>query len=276
MNRARFQAERRAVLMASLAVAGVFWTAFGVLGCAVALRDRLLEATGGSLLAASALGGAAYAGIGLAVLGPMAWLAGSVHPRAWGLAPAGWTGQPVRRALFLILAGSVLGVLSTAVAARRPGFAWLGLTAAIWLASAWMLRRSPKAIGLAAFVSAGLGVVGGGLLKSASKRGTWGVTGPEDPAAWPLLLVTLGVVALPFVPAVLAVCRGEALREDARNLSKGMDPEAFLERLRREAEARLEEEAPPGWARRWMSASAPLESRIALGESWKRKKEGQR
>ena len=275
MSAQRYQSERRILLLASLAIGGVFWTAFGVLGCGVTLRDRLLEAAGGDLLLASALGGAAYAALFLAVLGPMAWLGGSVHPRAWGLAPAPWTLAVGRRIPLLLLGGSVLGLLCEVVLARRPAYAWLGLTSAIWLASAFLLRRSPKAAGLAAFVSAGLGVVGGGLLRFAALRGAWGVTGVEDLAAWPLLLVVLGIVALPFVPAVLAVCRQEALREDATALSKGMDPQAFLERLRRE-EARLEEPEPPAWAARWLAARPPLGRRIALAEAWRKRKEDRR
>lgn len=271
MSAGRFQAERRAILLCALGIAGVFWTAFGVLGCGVVLRDRLLEACGGSLLASAALGGAAYAGLFLGVLGPMAWLAGSVHPKAWGLSPAPWTTGLLLRIPALLAAGAVLGALPVAVASRHPGAAWLGLTASIWLAASWLLRRSPRAVGVAGLLSAGLGVVGGGLLRFASLRGTWGVTGVEDPAAWPLLIVVLGVVALPFVPALLAVCRQEVLMEDARALLKGMDPAAFLERLRRESGARLEEADPPAWARRWLFASPPVARRIAQAEAWKRK-----
>ena len=78
----RYQRERRAVLLVTLGMGWVFWLAFGILGCAVGLRDRLLGLWDGRPAMAAAAAAGAYVLLFAAVLGPMGFLAGQVHPGA--------------------------------------------------------------------------------------------------------------------------------------------------------------------------------------------------
>ncbi|GEM_PF-3625542 len=202
MSDPRYLRERRAAILVTAGMAGVFWTAFGILGCGVTFRDALLKAAGGSLPLASALAALAYLAVGAAVLGPMGYLLERAHPATWGLdAPSrsGWLASALRRLLLAALAAAPGAVLLESALLWRTGLSWLWITLALAVPVAWTLRRRGKA---AAWALAGcllLGAVAQGLLDYASLRGLWGITGREDLAAWPLLGVVLTLVAAPGI-----------------------------------------------------------------------------
>ncbi len=270
----RYQRERRAVLLVTLGMGWVFWLAFGVLGCAVGLRDRLLELSGGRLDVAAAAAAGAYGLLFAAVLGPMAFLSARIHPRVWGL-PREDSGAWARHLLGRLALGAVLAACAGVWIVRRPDLAWLWLASGLTAAGIWGARGRPGAWCLAALgvpFSLGLGWVGQGLLRHAALRGLWGITGVEDPAAWPLLAVVLSLVALPGIPAFLAVSRRAALAGDAVLLSvEGAAP--FVAAQVREAERLLLDVDPPAWVVRWLSSAPPVGKRIALAEAWASRKE---
>ena len=267
----RYQRERRAVLLVTLGMGWVFWLAFGVLGCAAGLRDRLLELSGGHLEVAAAAAGGAYCLLFAAVLGPMAFLSAQVHPRVWGLPREGswaWLQQGLGR---LVLA-AVLAACAGVWIVRRPELAWLWLAYVLAVAGIWAFRGRWRLAALWVPFSLGLGWVGLGLLRHAALRGLWGITGVEDPAAWPLVAVVLSLVALPAIPLFLAVSRRAVLAGDAVLLRReGAAP--FVASRVREAERALLDVDPPAWVARWLSPAPPVGKRIALAEAWASRKE---
>jgi hypothetical protein len=267
----RYQRERRAVLLVTLGMGWVFWLAFGVLGCAVGLRDRLLGLSGGRLEMAAAAAAGAYGILFAAVLGPMVFLSARIHPRVWGLSLEG-SGAWLRHILGRLALAAVLVACAGVWIVHRPDLAWLALASGVAAAGIWGFRGRWRLAALWAPFSLGLGWVGHGLLRHAALRGLWGITGVEDPAAWPLLAVVLSLVALPGIPVFLALSRRAALAEDAV-LLRGKGAALFVTSRVREAEQLLLDVDPPAWVERWLSPTPPVGKRIALAEALAFRKE---
>lgn len=266
---ARFGRERRAVLLVTLATAWVSWLAFGVLGCTAALRDAAARAVPSGGAPAAGAAAVAYFLTAAGVLGPLGYLRARALPAAWGLPVPAFGAWLARAALGLVAAlgaAFLLGAAFHLLAVRHPERLGLWIALPFWGFGAWASRGRPGAVGMAvrlAAVSLLLGGVGQALVGRAAALGLWGVTGAEDPAAWPLLAVVLSVVVLPLVPWVLGAGRRAALRADAARLAADGE-EPFVRRVVDETLGRMEEVDPPSWSLRLMSARPSAAERLAL------------
>jgi STE24 endopeptidase len=90
-----------------------------------------------------------------------------------------------------------------------------------------------------------------------------GLTGPADPAGFPVLVLAAGAVMLAATPLVLAFSRSNERRADAFAIELTKRNDAFVSAMRRLGAQNLEEEQPSA-ASIWLFYShPPIEERIA-------------
>lgn len=97
---------------------------------------------------------------------------------------------------------------------------------------------------------------------------TFALRGPADPAAWPLMTLTIGVVFVLTSPLILAWSRRDERRADRYALKLTGNAEALLSVLRRLAALNLAEERPSRVAEVFFASHPSFPERVAAIRRW--------
>jgi len=97
---------------------------------------------------------------------------------------------------------------------------------------------------------------------------TLALRGPADPAAWPLMTLTIGVVFVLTSPLMLAWSRRDERRADRYALTLTGNAEALLSVLRRLAALNLAEERPSRVAEVFFASHPSFPERVAAIRRW--------
>jgi Zn-dependent protease with chaperone function len=113
----------------------------------------------------------------------------------------------------------------------------------------------------------------GGFFASARVLRAWvgslGLTGPDDIAGLPLLLLTAGAVSLLMVPAAHAMSRHYERQADRFALKLTRNPTAFISAMRRLAAQNLAEEHPSKIVEWLFYSHPPIRERVAAAQAFK-------
>lgn len=96
-----------------------------------------------------------------------------------------------------------------------------------------------------------------------------GLTGPDDVAGLPLLLLTAGAVSIVMVPAAHAMSRSYERSADRFALELTKNPQAFISAMRRLGQQNLAEEDPSTLTQWLFHSHPPIRERIAAAEAFK-------
>jgi STE24 endopeptidase len=99
--------------------------------------------------------------------------------------------------------------------------------------------------------------------------GWFGLSGPDDIAGLPLLLLTAGVVSLVMVPAAHAMSRHYERQADRFALTLTRNPTAFISAMRRLAAQNLAEEHPSKLVQWLFYSHPPIRERVAAAQEFK-------
>lgn len=104
------------------------------------------------------------------------------------------------------------------------------------------------------------------ILSALAPRLTW--TGPADVAGLPVLLLSVGVVALALLPAVTAASRGMERAADRFAFELTGNASAFIAAMERLGAQNLAEERPSRLARWLFYTHPPVAERVAAARAW--------
>lgn len=96
-----------------------------------------------------------------------------------------------------------------------------------------------------------------------------GLSGPDDVAGLPLLLLAAGAVSLVMVPFAHAMSRAFERSADRFALDLTRNPSAFISAMRRLGAQNLAEEHPSKIAQWLFYSHPPLRERIAAAEAFR-------
>lgn len=99
---------------------------------------------------------------------------------------------------------------------------------------------------------------------------SFGLAGKSDIATLPLLALTLGAVALTFLPLANAVSRSHERRADRYALRMTRNAPAFVSAMKRLAAQNLAEENPPRLVQILFYSHPPIRARIESAAAWSR------
>jgi STE24 endopeptidase len=99
--------------------------------------------------------------------------------------------------------------------------------------------------------------------------GSLGLSGPDDIAGLPLLLLTAGAVSLVMVPAAHAMSRHYERQADRFALKLTRNPTAFISAMRRLAAQNLAEEHPSKVVQWLFYSHPPIRERVAAAQEFK-------
>jgi STE24 endopeptidase len=97
---------------------------------------------------------------------------------------------------------------------------------------------------------------------------TLGLTGKDDVAALPLLLLFTGFVSLVLLPVSNAVSRAYERRADQYALAMTRNPVAFVTAMRRLGDRNLSEPYPSKFAQLFFCTHPPVSARITAAQCW--------
>ncbi len=100
---------------------------------------------------------------------------------------------------------------------------------------------------------------------------TFSLRGPADPAAWPLMTLTIGAIFVLTSPLTLAWSRRDERRADRYALTLAGNAEALLSVLRRLAALNLAEERPSRVAEAFFASHPSFPERVAAIRRWSEK-----
>lgn len=95
------------------------------------------------------------------------------------------------------------------------------------------------------------------------------LTGPDDVAGMPLLLLAAGAVSLVMLPAAHAISRAHERRADRFALELTKNPDAFVTAMRRLGAQNLAEEDPSKLTQWLFYSHPPIRERIAAAQAFK-------
>jgi STE24 endopeptidase len=102
-----------------------------------------------------------------------------------------------------------------------------------------------------------------------SAIGPLGLSGPDDVAGMPLLLLAAGAVSLVMLPAAHAISRAHERRADRFALELTKNPDAFVSAMRRLGAQNLAEENPSKLTQWLFHSHPPVRERIASAQEFK-------
>ena len=98
--------------------------------------------------------------------------------------------------------------------------------------------------------------------------GTFGLSGPADPASLPLLALVLGLYGLVTMPLGNAYSRWRECKADAYALQATQQPQAFISAMTRLANQNLAEVEPEPWEEFLLHSHPALSKRIAMARAY--------
>ncbi len=98
--------------------------------------------------------------------------------------------------------------------------------------------------------------------------GTFGLSGPADPASLPLLALVLGLYGLVTMPLGNAYSRWRERKADAYALRATQQPQAFISAMTRLANQNLAEVEPEPWEEFLLHSHPALSKRIAMARAY--------